>query len=143
MSANTTAARPARRTNTRAAKSAAAESLAANTAAQDAPVVEETTVETKVYPKADVAAKAPTDLHKNMAKWLLETTGYEPDLKTVQLVCSMRMEFQASDANQADLAARRAAAIKKQEERVAKAKAAAAKAVERAEKLAKQAKAAK
>lgn len=144
MSANTTTARRTSST-TRAAKVAAAKQaeVQATEAKKEVAAAETAVAETKVYPKADVAAKAPTDLHKNMAKWLLETTGYEPDLKTVQLVCSMRMEFQASDANQADLAARRAAAIKKQEERVAKAKAAAAKAVERAEKLAKQAKAAK
>lgn len=138
MSANTTARRTA---STRSAKVAAAKSAEAEATPVAAPAAAAPATPAKVYPKADVAAKAPTDLHKNMAKWLEETTGYAPDLKTVQLVCSMRMEFQASEANQADLAQRRAAAIAKQEERVAKAKAAAAKAVERANKLAKAAKA--
>jgi hypothetical protein len=139
-----TATRTARSTrSTKIAAAAEAAKVEATEAQTEVAAAETAVVETKKFPKADVAAKAPTDLHKNMAKWLEETTGYAPDLKTVQLVCSMRMEFQASEANQSDLAQRRAAAIAKQEARVAKAKEAAAKAVARAEKLAKAAKAAK
>lgn len=82
----------------------------------------------QALPNKAVADKAPSKLHENMAKWLEETTGVKPDLKTVQLVCSLRMEFQASDVNQADLAARREAAAKKLQDRVANAQKAAEKA---------------
>lgn len=58
-----------------------------------------------------VADREPSQLHKNMAEWLTNTTGYQDvDLKTVQLVASLRSKFQRSDMNQADLAARREAA---------------------------------
>lgn len=59
---------------------------------------------------ADRAAAAPTALHVNFAKWLTEQTGVEVDVKTVQLACIFRMEFQASPENQKDLAARKAKA---------------------------------
>ncbi|MGO4428964.1 hypothetical protein AB4Z54_62105, partial [Streptomyces sp. MCAF7] len=62
---------------------------------------------------AERAQSEPTDLHKNFAEWIKEQTGYEPDLKTVQIVCAMRMDFQRSEENQADLKARKQAAAKK------------------------------
>ncbi|MFI0143840.1 hypothetical protein [Streptomyces globisporus] len=66
------------------------------------------------------AASEPTELHKNFAEWLEIQTGIKPDLKTVQLVCSMRMDFQRSEENQKHLADRKKAAADK----AAKAKAA-------------------
>jgi hypothetical protein len=63
----------------------------------------------------DRAAHEPTDLHRNFAKWLKDNTGVDVDLKTVQLACAMRMDFQRSEDNQADLAARKAAAANKAE----------------------------
>lgn len=57
---------------------------------------------------AQRAAVAPTALHESFAKWLTEQTGIEVDLKTVQLVTVLRMDFQASEVNQKDLAARKA-----------------------------------
>lgn len=78
-------------------------------------------------PKAtDFAARAasePTDLHKAFAEWIEANTGVKPDLKTVQIVCSMRMDFQKSAENQKTLEARRAEAAAKKAERDAKAKA--------------------
>lgn len=68
-----------------------------------------------------VADRKPTPLHENMAKWLTETTGYEADLKTVQLVASLRLKFQQSEINQNDLKARREAAEKRLEERARRA----------------------
>lgn len=59
------------------------------------------------------AAATPTALHESFAKWLTEQTGVEVDLKTVQLACVFRMEFQASPENQADLKARKEAAAAK------------------------------
>lgn len=56
------------------------------------------------------ADKDPSALHENFAAWLQHTTGYEVDLKTVQLAASLRMDFQKSDENQEDLKARREAA---------------------------------
>lgn len=54
------------------------------------------------------AASEPTDLHKAFAAWIEEQTGIKPDLKTVQIVCSMRMDFQKSEDNQKALKAKRA-----------------------------------
>ncbi|MFJ9551471.1 hypothetical protein [Streptomyces erythrochromogenes] len=59
------------------------------------------------------AASEPTDLHKAFAHWIEMETGVKPDLKTVQLVCSLRMDFQKSETNQADLAKRKKAAADK------------------------------
>ena len=123
-----TATRSAAVRSTRAPKAAAAPAKPETPAAPAPAAV--------VYPKKAVADKAPSELHKNMAAWLEETTGYKVDLKTVQLVASLRMEFQASEANQKDLAARREAAAKKQQDRVARAQAAAEKAAKRAAELA-------
>ncbi|MFC8266995.1 hypothetical protein ACFUIZ_14900 [Streptomyces cinereoruber] len=65
-------------------------------------------------------AKAePTDLHRNFAAWLKEQTGVDVDLKTVQLVCSMRMDFQRSEENQNDLQARKTAAAARKEKAAA------------------------
>lgn len=81
------------------------------------------------------AANTPSDLHKNMVAWFA-AAGQTVDLRTVQLVCSLRMDFQASEMNQNDLAHRKAAAAKKQLDRVAKAQERAEKAVANARKLA-------
>lgn len=77
---------------------------------------ESTTMTTKPSTAKDykaLAAKDPSTLHENFAAWLEEQTGYKVDLKTVQLVASLRHDFQRSDANQKDLAKRRAEAAKK------------------------------
>lgn len=68
-----------------------------------------------------VADRQPTHLHENMRNWLQETTGYDADLKTVQLVASLRLKFQQSEANQADLQARREAAERRLQERAQRA----------------------
>jgi hypothetical protein len=57
-----------------------------------------------------LAAKAPTQLHQDFAEWIFIQTGVKVDLKTVQLVTTLRMDFQASPENQAKLAERKAAA---------------------------------
>lgn len=62
---------------------------------------------------AERAASEPTDLHRNFAAWLKEQTGVDVDLKTVQLACSMRMDFQKSEENQDHLADRKQAAAAK------------------------------
>ena len=55
--------------------------------------------------------KDPSDLHERFAEWISETTGYEDvDVKSVQMACALRIEFQKSDENQAVLAERRAGA---------------------------------
>ncbi len=48
-----------------------------------------------------LAEKAPTDLHEDFAKWLESEVGIEVDLKTVQVVCVLRMVYQRSQANKA------------------------------------------
>jgi hypothetical protein len=60
-----------------------------------------------------LAAKAPTQLHEDFAEWIFIQTGVRPDLKTVQLVTVLRMDFQASPENQAKLAERKQAAAAK------------------------------
>lgn len=60
-------------------------------------------------PRADLVGKEPGTLHKNFAAWLTEQTGYKVDEKSVQLATILRMDFQRSDVNQRDLAARRQA----------------------------------
>lgn len=69
------------------------------------------------------AAAAPTDLHKAFAEWLKIETGVDVDLKTVQLACSMRMDFQRSEENQKDLAKRKQAAMDKKKAAAAEKKA--------------------
>lgn len=51
-----------------------------------------------------LAEKEPTDLHEDMAAWILEVTGYEPEstedfLKAVQMTAVLRMPYQRSDRN--------------------------------------------
>ncbi|MER7731936.1 hypothetical protein ABTX80_13740 [Streptomyces erythrochromogenes] len=65
------------------------------------------------------AASEPTDLHKAFAEWLFIQTGIKPDLKTVQLTCAFRMDFQKSEENQKDLKARKAAALAKKQKAAA------------------------
>lgn len=72
---------------------------------------------------AERAATEPTELHKRFAEWIEKETGVKPDLKTVQLAVALRMDFQRSDNNQSSLAERKAAAAKKEADRVAKRKA--------------------
>ncbi|PNG96568.1 hypothetical protein [Streptomyces malaysiensis] len=71
-----------------------------------------------------IAAKAPTALHEAFAQWIYEQTGFRPDLKSVQLAVALRMDYQASPENQADLAERKrkAAAAKKASAAAKKAK---------------------
>jgi hypothetical protein len=57
-----------------------------------------------------IAAKAPTQLHEEFAHWIFIQTGVKVDLKTVQLVSVLRMDFQASPENQKNLAERKAKA---------------------------------
>lgn len=69
---------------------------------------------------AERAQAEPTELHKAFAKWIEEKTGVTPDLKTVQLAVTMRMDFQSSEENQKALADRKAEAAKKAEDAKAK-----------------------
>jgi len=85
--------------------------------------------------------KDPSDLHERFAEWIADKTGYEDvDVKSVQMACALRIEFQKSPENQEVLAEKRAAAeeaeakreekreareVKKREEAEAKAKKAA------------------
>lgn len=66
---------------------------------------------TNPAPMANYLEKEPTSLHENFADWLTRQTGYEVDLKTVQLATALRMTFQRSEDNQSDLEARRQAQI--------------------------------
>ena len=62
--------------------------------------------------------KDPTELHERFADWLVEKTGYEDvDLKSVQLACALRIDFQRSPENQEALAEKREKAEKLAAER--------------------------
>lgn len=73
---------------------------------------------------AERAASQPTELHERFAKWIKEQTGFEADVKTVQLAVAFRMDFQASPENQEALTAKKQTAAQKEAARVAKRKAA-------------------
>lgn len=60
-----------------------------------------------------LADKAPTTLHTEMAAWLTDVTGVKVSAKQAQIVAVLRLEFQRSPVNQANLAARRAAAAQR------------------------------
>lgn len=66
---------------------------------------------------AHYVEKEPTALQQSFTEWIEEKTGYEPDPKSVQLAVALRMTFQRSEENQADLEARREAALAKAEAR--------------------------
>lgn len=72
---------------------------------------------------AERAAAEPTDLHKRFADWLKAQTGVDVDLKTVQLVTTLRMDFQKSDDNQTALAERKAKAAEEAAKKAAARKA--------------------
>jgi len=72
---------------------------------------------------AERAATEPTALHKAFAAWIEAQTGYKPDLKTVQIACALRMDFQRSEENQDSLKARKEEAAKAKLEAAAKRKA--------------------
>lgn len=78
---------------------------------------------------AALAKNDPTELHQAFVVWVKEQTGVDVDPKSVQLAFAFRHDFQRSDANQADLAKRRAEAEAAKVAKDAKRKAAAAKAL--------------
>ncbi len=75
---------------------------------EDDEVVDDTEVEepSGPTPYSDIAAKDPTPLHEAFTEWILEQTGYEADLKTVQLAVVMHPRFQKSKFNKQRNAAR-------------------------------------
>lgn len=73
---------------------------------------------------AERAAAKPTELHERFAEWIKAETGFDADLKTVQLAVAFRMDFQASPENQAALSTKKGAAAEKEAARIAKRKAA-------------------
>lgn len=71
----------------------------------------------------DRAAAAPTALHKEFAQWIYEQTGVRVDEKAVQLVTTLRHDFQRSETNQKSLAQRKADAAAKRKKAAADKKA--------------------
>jgi hypothetical protein len=65
---------------------------------------------TNAYELGQYRDKEPTQLHRDFVAWSKAKTGLDLDLKTVQVAFSLRMPFQRSEENQADLAERKAAA---------------------------------
>ena len=90
----------------------------------------------KEYPLAHLLEKDPTPVMENFADWIEDQTGYEVDRRSVALAGTLRMVFQKSPENQADLEERRQAAEDKKAARLERQEA-------RAAKVAQEAKAAK
>jgi hypothetical protein len=112
MAASTTT-RTARTTRSTAAKATPVEAPKVEETTVTEPTTTETTevvVESATPAKAYLVDKDPTALHEDFRTWILEQTGYEADLKTVQIVCVLRDAYQRSDRSQAMLAARQAKA---------------------------------
>lgn len=76
--------------------------------------------------------KAPSELHQNMKAWLEAAGATNVDLETVKLVCSLRHNFQRSEANQTHLESRRTAAQDKAAAQIAAAESRAKKAADKA-----------
>lgn len=72
---------------------------------------------------AERAAVAPTELHLRFQQWIKAETGIDADLETIKLAVIFRMDFQASPANQAVLADRKAKAAADKKASAAKRKA--------------------
>lgn len=71
-------------------------------------------------PYADRVDTEPNHRHLAFADWLTETTGYEVDVKSVQLAASLTNEFRGTDADLgAKDAAKRATADRRKERRLA------------------------
>jgi hypothetical protein len=122
MSTTTTARRTSNRKSTATPKPAAPKQVEAKVAKVEAPKAD-----AKDF--AALAAKDATELHKQFLVWAKEQTGLDLDLKSVQLAFSFRHDFQRSEANQADLANRRAEAEAAKAAKQAKKAAAAKKAL--------------
>jgi hypothetical protein len=81
-------------------------------------VTNEATNEADPDRAAKLLDKDPTDLHRRFAEWIITEVGYDRvDIKTVQLACALRIEFQRSEANQAALDERRRNAATKKSKR--------------------------
>lgn len=74
----------------------------------------------KKAPRVDLQDREPTTLHSDFAEYIQEETGYEADLKSVQLATLLRMDFQKSEKNQARIQASREAKAEALEERARK-----------------------
>lgn len=59
--------------------------------------------------RSALVEKEPTDLHTGFVEYIAEQTGYDADLKSVQLATILRMDYQRSEANQSRLASSRTA----------------------------------
>lgn len=73
------------------------------------------------HPKQQYLDKEPTPVHQRFVEWVKAETGYDVDLKTVQLAFVLRIPFQKSELNQEDLGQRRAAAEERKSTPVVKA----------------------
>lgn len=73
----------------------------------------------KVRLNTVVSKKAPNDLHKQYAAWIKAQTGFEADLKTVQVLLASYHDFQASPEKQAALHNAKQAQVKAAEAKIA------------------------
>lgn len=83
-------------------------------------------------PRADLIEKDPSEAHEALAEFIAEQTGYDPDVKTVQMVRVLYRPFIRSEEHQGRLTeakeAREAAEAEKEERRKEREAKAAAKA---------------
>lgn len=57
----------------------------------------------KEAPRADLIEKDPTESHEALAEFIAEQTGYDPDVKTVQMVRVLYRPFIRSEEHQGRL----------------------------------------
>lgn len=83
-------------------------------------------------PRADLIEKDPSEAHEALAEFIAEQTGYDPDVKTVQMVRVLYRPFIRSEEHQGRLTeakeAREAAEAEKEQRRLEREKKAAEKA---------------
>jgi hypothetical protein len=65
-------------------------------------------------PRKNLVDREAKQMHKNFVRYIKDETGYDADEKSVHLATLLRMDFQRSDLNQGELAARRKASEDRQ-----------------------------
>jgi colicin import membrane protein len=75
----------------------AAKKKATKAAPKRKPKAAEVEEETTVSTNERRLEREPTAMHHRLAAYIEEQTGYEPDVKTVQLVSNMRNEWRKSE----------------------------------------------
>jgi hypothetical protein len=99
LSENATTAPKATPAKAPAAKAAPAKKTAPAKVEKAEPKVKKSDIPESERDWTYLAEKEATDMHVDFAKWLEDEVGIDVDLKTLQVVCVLRMVYQRSEAN--------------------------------------------